>query len=152
MIKARRHRTTFRLLVLAVPLLITACGPVLLNKIDHADLTIQASDGGAAFYPPEQVAYQGYKLILTVHNPADQARPGKTVRPLPADRHGITIEGYGIVRTVAPGQDITIEFTPDRAGTFRVIDQLHPEVHAANLVVTRPVEPCPIVAGGWCVG
>lgn len=87
-------------------------------------ITSAALEGKTGFRPTTVAVDKGDKVVLSVHNSADQA-------------HGFSIEGYPSVKplVVEPGKPATVRFTASRPGSFKMFCQLHPPHQPATLVV-----------------
>ncbi|GAC1314893.1 MAG: hypothetical protein NVSMB12_09020 [Acidimicrobiales bacterium] len=49
--------------------------------------------------------------------------------------HGFSVQGYGVTEQIPAGQTITVKFTANRSGTFKVFCQLHPSHAPSELTV-----------------
>lgn len=49
--------------------------------------------------------------------------------------HGFSVQGYDVVKEIPAGESITVKFTANRSGTFKVFCQLHPAHAPAELTV-----------------
>ena len=72
----------------------------------------------------DRVLSHGAKVVFTVKNVTD--------RP-----HGFSIDEFGVQRVVEPGRPVTVRFTANRKGTFRIYCQLHPAHGTAELIVPQ---------------
>ncbi|MFO7246273.1 MAG: cupredoxin domain-containing protein [Thermaerobacter sp.] len=83
--------------------------------------------GDFYFEPNELEARVGQEVTLTLRN------VGATV-------HNFRIDEFGVDQDVEVGRDATITFTPDQAGTFRIICDIPGHVEA-GMVATLRVSP-----------
>lgn len=100
---------------------LSACG-----GSESVSRTIDATKGGggegAGFSPDTITVDKRNRVHLEVGNTT-------------ASLHGFSIEGYGVVEQVSPGNVLDVEFTAINAGTYRVYCQLHETHRTATLVV-----------------
>jgi len=89
--------------------------------------TINATTGGggedgAGFSPDTITVDKRNRVHLKVGNTTDSL-------------HGFSIEGYGVIEEVSPGNVLDVELTATQAGTYKVYCQLHETHRTATLVV-----------------
>jgi nitrosocyanin len=106
-------------LAVAVALGLSGCGgtETVRHTVDAAQLS-----SGVGFVPPTVTVDKRNRVELKVGN--------TTGAP-----HGFSIEGYGVQEEVGPGMPIDVKFIANRAGTYRMYCQLHPEHQTATLIV-----------------
>jgi len=99
---------------------LSACG-----GSGSATRTINATKGGGedAGFSPDTINVDKRNRV--------HLRVGNTTASL----HGFSIEGYGVVEQVSPGNVLDVEFTAINAGTYKVYCQLHETHRTATLVV-----------------
>jgi len=87
-------------------------------------ITAETVGGKAGFSISDLTGTHGAKVVFTVKNVTD--------RP-----HGFSIDEFGVQRVVEPGRPVTVRFTANRKGTFRIYCQLHPAHGTAELIVPQ---------------
>lgn len=116
--RPRRAAAAVAALAVAIPLLGAGCS----GQHRTRSLASVSLSGATAYSPTVVKAFADDRLVLRVSN-------------LTAKTHGFSIDGYGVRRTVAPGQTIHVEVKA-KVGTYRVYCQLHNTHGAAQLVVS----------------
>jgi nitrosocyanin len=79
-------------------------------------------DGAKIWLPSSIIVHKGETVELTLDNKLDGP-------------HGFKIEALGIETVVQPKSKTTVQFTPDKAGVFPYICQLHPPHIGGQLLV-----------------
>ena len=105
----------------AVPLVLgfAACG----HSTEHASISAVAVAGGNGWSTPTITGDKKDKIVITVGNTTNET-------------HGFSIEGYPkVVKTVAPGQTISVKVPLTQGGTFKIFCQLHKAHQTATLIV-----------------
>src|SRR5207302_2260452 len=73
----------------------------------HRTITAETVGGKAGFSIADVTVTHGAKVVFTVKNVTD--------RP-----HGFSIDEFGVQRVVEPGRPVTVRFTANPTGTFRI--------------------------------
>lgn len=82
-------------------------------------------DGTKIWLPSSLIVYQGDTVELTLINKLDEP-------------HGFELEAFGIEAVVQPKSKTTVQFTPEKAGLYSYICQMHmPHVGGQLLVLDK---------------
>jgi hypothetical protein len=103
-------------------LAVASCQPN--ARTEHVTVQATTISGQPAFSLPTINAIRYQRVVIDLTNGTDRQR-------------GFTVEGYGIAKTIDPGQHVLISFKADKSGFFRIHDQVDQSAQDSRLVVAE---------------
>ena len=92
------------------------------HKTENLRINAVAVNGQSGFSIGTKTVTQGDKVNIQVGNMTDKP-------------HGFSNDEFGIHKVVEPGKSVTVSFTPNKTGEFRVYCQLHPAHVPGRIIV-----------------